>query len=113
MIRKLIGNQTGPRQFELPPNMLRVRFARLVAHFVIRALAVQHERMVQVIARQRAHAVVGQEFVSVEQPAQQAFQPVSAQQREQPPLAAARVVPARDQVGQLGPVLEDTISAVG
>ena len=45
--------------------------------------------------------------------AQQALHPVAAQQRQQPPLAAARLVPARHQRRQVGAVVAGTTPAGG
>ena len=61
--------------------------------------------------RDGAHAEVGEELRLVEHPAQQAFHAVAAQQREQVALLHARFVPARDEIGQVGAIVEEPFEA--
>ena len=75
----------------------RVRLRRRVADREIVAVAAEHVRPLEVRARERPHAVVGQEFRFVQHALQQPLHAVSAQQRQQAALAAARRLPMRHQ----------------
>ena len=58
------------------------------------------------LARKRAHAVIRQKFGLVQHTSQQTFHAVSAQQREQPPLAQARYLPVRDELGEFRAIVQ-------
>ena len=57
--------------------------------------------------RQRPDAEIGEELRLVQHPLQQLLHPMAAQQRQQPPFAAARLVPARHQARQVGPMAQE------
>ena len=75
MIRPFTGIQTGPRQFELPPNMPLSDSAGRYETRYSSAPSMEDERMVGVISRQRAYAVRAQELALVQHARQHAPQP--------------------------------------
>ena len=70
----LTGIQTGPRQLEFPPNMPVSDSPGRYCTSYSCAADVEHERMLQVVARQRANAVRTEELVLVEQVAEHALE---------------------------------------
>ena len=107
----MIGNQTGPRQLELPPKAPVRDSAGLVVDAVPLAAQVQHERLLPVDRAEGADAVVGQELVRVEHPRQQRLHAVAADERQQPPLADARLLPRRDERGEVRAVVQEPVHA--
>ena len=69
--------------------------------------------MLQVMPRDGAHAEVGEEFSLVEHPPEQTFHAMAAQQRKQMTLLHAGLVPTRDEIGQVGTVVEEPVQALG
>src|SRR5262249_30605184 len=57
-------------------------------------------------ARQAADAELRQELPLIQKTSKQPFHPATAQQRQEAPLAKTGLSPARDQRGELWPVLE-------
>src|ERR1043166_174704 len=82
------------------------RFAGPVANFQLTALTYEAIRIVLVTFRKRTHAVVGKEFRLVQQTPQQALHAMSAQEREQMTMTRAFLLPARDELGEVGTVFE-------
>ena len=74
--RKFSGNQIGPRQFELPPKSPRRRLGGLVVEArLARRRAREDERVLAVVARERAQPVGREELVLVEHAREHAPQP--------------------------------------
>ena len=109
MIRALTGIQIGPRQFELPPNMPRVRLGRQIGNAVFLAAGVNDIGMVGVVARQRADAVGAQELVLVEHLRQHAAELGFVQDRSQPAAGDAGLSRVVDRRAQFGPSVEEPL----
>ena len=77
------------------------------------AAAHQAIRLALVHLRERAHAVVAQEFRLIEHPAQETFHAVTAQEGKQVALAHPVFLPARDEFGEIGTVIEIPLHAAG
>ena len=54
----------------------------------------------------RADAVGTEKFFRIEHAPEQALHPMTARQRDEPPLARAGIVPARNQRGQIRAVFQ-------
>ena len=91
MIRWLTGNQTGPRQLELPPKRREVELGGLVVETRDRAVDVDVERMLGVVLRQTAQPVVAEELRLVDKIFEDAAEPVRIDDGEQAVLTLVRL----------------------
>ena len=66
MRRMFIGNHTGPRQLEFPPNIAALRLGRLIRDPVLLPARLHDVRMLLVAPRHRADAVRAQELLFVQ-----------------------------------------------
>ena len=57
--------------------------------------------------RDGAYTVIGEKFCLVEHAAEQAFHPVAAQERKQAALAATGLIPPRDKLCEVRPVIQE------
>ena len=73
--RKFSGNQTGPRQFELPPKSAAVRLRWLIVQTRLAARQRDDERMFAVVARERAQPIRREELGFVEHAGEHPPQP--------------------------------------
>ena len=83
-----------------------LRFRRPVGNFQRIPVALEAIRLLFVRLGKRADAVVAEELRLIQHPAQQAFHAMPAQQREQAAFAGTVFLPARDELGEVGAVVE-------
>mmetsp|Transcript_36599 Transcript_36599/g.103211 ORF Transcript_36599/g.103211 Transcript_36599/m.103211 type:complete len:274 (+) Transcript_36599:98-919(+) len=77
------------------------RLRRVVAELAAGAVELEDVGVLEVVARQAAHAEIRQEFLGVEHALQQGPQAVPRQHRQQPPLAGAGLRTPRDQLREV------------
>ena len=80
-ITRSIGNHTGPRQLELPPNIPVSDSAGRYVHFVLLAVPVEPVRLLEVAARDSPDAVVAEELAFVEHHREDPTQPILVHER--------------------------------
>ena len=99
----------GPAPVGVAAKKAVLRFGGPVADFVCFAAAIQPVRFAFVHLGQGAQTVVAQKFSFVQRPPEQAFHAMPAQQREQPAFAGAAHLPARNQFGQFGAMIQKPV----
>src|SRR5689334_5568110 len=83
-----------------------IRFGRLIRNRKLGSVRPKLVWVVQVMPRNRADAEVGKELGLVQHSSEQALHPMAAQQGQQMALPHSRLIPPRDQLGEVGPVIE-------
>ena len=102
-----------PTPIRIAAENVRLRFSRIVSHLALRAvLGTENVRMLRVRFAERAHAVIAQEFCGIQHATQETFHAMPARERNQAAIAGARLVPARDEVGEIGPILQVPFEAL-
>src|SRR5205085_4314950 len=94
------------------PENSGLRFARIVTNHALGAVfGSQNVGMLRVRFAERTHAVIAQEFIGMQHAPKQTFHSMTAREGNQTAIACARFVPARDETGEVRPVLEIPLEA--
>src|SRR5438105_6787079 len=111
---KIIDRQPDrPAPIRIAAENIRLRFAGVVTHDTLRAvLLVENIGISRVEFADRAYSMIAQEFSGIQHPTQEAFHAMSARERNQAAIAGARLVPARNEVGEVGPILQIPFEAL-